>query len=118
ERCHGADSTFRGVMAGMQSALKPDSDQKIQPVSAAPPAAEILEPINPQEAAARLREELARSTEPQAAQPVQSGSGGDGIISAVNVSPEVRDLMNMLGVDKFVKLRGSCDLKQLETTIL
>ena len=28
------------------------------------------------------------------------------------------DLLSMLGVDKFVKLRGSCDLSKLETTIL
>ena len=41
-----------------------------------------------------------------------------GVISAVNVPQNVQDLMSMLGVDKFVKLRGACELGQLEMTIL
>ena len=122
ERCHGLDSTFMGVMVGMQTQLRPDSEPKIPVAPPAPvpenPAAEILVPINPQEAAAALHSELSKSSQPQISAPSENTSGGEGIISAVNVSNDVRDLMSMLGVDKFVKLRGSCDLKQLETTIL
>ena len=39
-------------------------------------------------------------------------------ISAVNITAELRKIFDMLGVDKFVKLRGSCDLGRLETTML
>jgi hypothetical protein len=122
ERCHGLDSTFMGVMVGMQSQLNSGSEPKIPaaaPSAPATPAAEILVPINPREAAEALRAELSSASQPQSSAPAEAASGGaDGIISAVNVSSNVRDLMGMLGVDKFVKVRGSCDLTQLETTIL
>lgn len=66
ERCHGLDSTFLGVMVGLQTLLKCE----------------------------------------------------DGSVSAVNVPPELATLMAMLGVDKFVRIRGTYDLGQLETTML
>ena len=42
----------------------------------------------------------------------------DGFVIAVNVSPECREVMNILGVDKFVQIRGELDLKSLETVVL
>mgnify|MGYP001617269083 CR=1 FL=1 len=108
ERCKGLDSTFMGVMVGMYSTLNVG-------VPAVPPAAaqtknsEDLVPMSPAEAAAELASALSGKA---------PASAADALVSAVNVSPELRTLMGMLGVDKFVKVRGNCDLSQLETTIL
>ncbi|MFH0940000.1 MAG: STAS domain-containing protein [Planctomycetota bacterium] len=41
-----------------------------------------------------------------------------GGVSVINSSPEVLHVLNMLGVDKFVKVCGACDLMQLETAML
>ena len=113
ERCKGLDSTFMGVMVGMYTAAKTESGLH----SKTEPTNDLLEPMTPEEAATELKEHvhppgcpLPNSTEPQTAV--------DSQISAVNVSTDIKNLMGMLGVDKFVKVRGVCDLKQLETTIL
>lgn len=97
-----------------------------------------LIPLTPEEAARALRETMG-DIEADSASGTGVGSGGakiltsepaqpdttpeptestPGVISAVNVPTHVQELMAMLGVDKFVKMRGSCDLGQLETTIL
>jgi len=120
ERCTRLDSTFMGVMVGMyhggkKEAAKPAADVVV------PDAPHGLEPVSPQEAIAELRRKF--NQEPASADPASdSGSReatpNDCQLSAVNVTSEIRNLMAMLGVDKFVKMRGSCDLKQLETTIL
>jgi len=109
ERCNGLDSTFMGVMVGMQTSLK--SSESSRMTVAHPPASQNLRPLSPEEATAELASELSKPASP-------APDPNEGVISAVNVSPEVRGLMNMLGVDKFVKLRGICDLKPLETTVL
>ena len=96
-------------------------------------------PLTPEEAARALRESMGGfdSDSAESTGGTGSGSGGakiltseparpdpepadstQGVISAVNVPAHVQELMAMLGVDKFVKMRGSCDLGQLETTIL
>jgi hypothetical protein len=70
--------------------------------------------------------ELARSHQAGAAEPAAGPAAAstagrsacEPCVSAVNVASEIRALMGMLGVDAFVKIRGGCDLKQLETTIL
>jgi anti-anti-sigma regulatory factor len=139
ERCEGLDSTFMGVMVGMHAALASDSgrmpkvvvsdDPKPKPPQDEPAARKAvtggqeMTPLSPQEALKELEERFhgKPDAEPEApAQPtVESEETAlSGVISAVNVPKPVRDLMSMLGVDKFVKPRGTCDLAQLETTIL
>ena len=115
ERCVGLDSTFMGVMVGMYSA--PTDTSFTAPavpafVDADMPKtdADELEPMSPEEALALLAEEGIGA-------PIKKESKS-GTVSAVNVTPEVRGLLAMLGVDSFVKIRGSCDLSKLETTIL
>lgn len=120
ERCRGLDSTFMGVMVGIHTSMRTESG--IYPKVSDPISAD-LEPLSPEEAAACLQTHLERhSSETGGVSEGALGndgcSGGAGMVSAVNISMEVEQVMKMLGVDKFVKLRGSCDLKQLETTIL
>lgn len=91
ERCTGLDSTFMGVMVAIHTGFRERSPSARLP--AQPPADSIV-PAPPE-----LRDDAHA-------------------VSAVNVPPHIRDVMAMLGVDKFVKMRGSCDLKPLETTIL
>jgi len=114
ERCLGLDSTFMGVMVGMYSASSSESSMNMPVAVPAFVDADMpktdLEPMSPEEALAQLAQQgigTPPKKEPQT-----------GTVSAVNVSGEVRSLLAMLGVDKFVKLRGSCDLSKLETTIL
>ncbi|MCY3022736.1 MAG: STAS domain-containing protein [Planctomycetota bacterium] len=134
ERCRGLDSTFMGVMVGTQTALR--SDSAIQPVPEGaralenkPAEAEAVEAMSPAEAVAALRELLAKPAAAVAdapapekavsvARPPPPWKAGDGSVSAVNVPKEIADLMTVLGADKFVKVRGTYDLRQLETTIL
>jgi hypothetical protein len=127
ERCRGLDSTFMGVMVGMHATVKSGESARHARITVAMTEeaeanhSESLEPMSPQEAAAALNQifiaptQCAGESPKQAAQPL---APGEGVISAVNVSSDMRNLMSMLGVDKFVKLRGNCDLSKLETTIL
>jgi hypothetical protein len=105
ERCTRLDSTFMGVMVGMSSGRSESG--KLKPQSSAE-----MEAVDPNDAAAELRRTLATGTGDLPT------ANEDCLLSAVNVSEELRALMAMLGVDKFVKLRGACVLTQLETTIL
>lgn len=96
ERCRGLDSTFIGVMVGMYTSLMPQSG---------------------------LYQSVIHDSYLDANVPVQSQAQPapipfEGSISAVNVSPELYNLLEMLGADRFVKMGGTCDLKQLEMTIL
>ncbi len=133
ERCRGLDSTFMGVMVGMCTALRTESGQHArvedavpEPAAPVPAADEELHPISPADALSELQAKFAERrgadapppAVPAPAPPPRSGHPAEGAISAVNVAGELRTLMSMLGVDKFVKVRGSCDLTQLETTIL
>jgi len=121
ERCTGLDSTFMGVMVGMYSASSDSTESMPVPVPAfvdadlprgmaSPDETDELEPMSPEEALASLAQAGIGS-------PVKKEAPAS-TVSAVNASSEVRSLLAMLGVDKFVKLRGSCDLSKLETTIL
>jgi hypothetical protein len=139
ERCDGLDSTFMGVMVGMHAALASDSgrmakvvvpeDMKHRLPQDEPAARQAvagdqpeMTALNPQEALKELEERFHGKPDvdapPQSPTTETDETATSGVVSAVNVSAAVRDLMAMLGVDKFVKTRGSCDLKQLETTIL
>lgn len=139
ERCEGLDSTFMGVMVGMHAALASDSGRmpkvivaedtksklpQDEPAARKAVAGEHADavPLSPQEALKELEEKFhGKDTEPsEEPQPTVENDETTpaGVVSAVNVPPPVRELMAMLGVDKFVKTRGSCDLKALETTIL
>jgi anti-anti-sigma regulatory factor len=110
ERCRGLDSTFMGVMVGLYSSSSATFGlhAKVNVLG------EDLSPLSPEEAARELKASLARPEKTVEDVPANT----DSQISAVNVPPEIKNLMAMLGVDKFVKIRGVCDLKQLETTIL
>ncbi len=108
ERCIGLDSTFMGVMVGMYSAPEPKSAGGGIPALIGSETPDELEPMSPTEALAALAQQGIGA-------PKQESPS---TVSAVNVPNEVRSLLSMLGVDKFVKLRGSCDLSKLETTIL
>lgn len=118
ERCLGLDSTFMGVMVGMQSVS--DSGHHAVTVPAfvgmdtpkntgSPDETAELEPMSPEEALAALSSEGIGAPKKEARMTT---------VSAVNVPKEILTLLAMLGVDKFVKLRGSCDLSKLEMTIL
>jgi anti-anti-sigma regulatory factor len=109
QRCTRLDSTFMGIMVGMAS--DPGSTSALRPAVKMPAETEAtLEALCPEEAAAELGRSLSGDKKPTL--------GDDSPLSAVNVSRELRSLMEMLGVDKFVKIRGICDLAQLETTFL
>lgn len=120
ERCGGLDSTFMGVMVGIHNTgeNKPIKMGDSAPAVTAAPAKvasdEAVE-LSPEEAARELHALLTQSSKP-VERPV-SGSVVTSV-TAVNVSNEVRQLMAMLGVDAFVKIRGTADLTQLETTVL
>jgi anti-anti-sigma regulatory factor len=127
ERCRGLDSTFMGVMVGMHATVKSGESARHARITVAMTQeaeakhSEMLEPMSPQEAAAALNQIFIAPTQgagESPKQPSQPLAPGEGVISAVNVSSDLRNLMSMLGVDKFVKLRGNCDLSKLETTIL
>jgi len=127
ERCRGLDSTFMGVMVGMHATVKSgESARHARITEAMTQEAEAsnqsdgLEPMSPQEAAAALNQIfIAPAQGAESQKPVTKPLGpGEGVISAVNVSADMRNLMSMLGVDKFVKLRGNCDLSKLEMTVL
>jgi hypothetical protein len=132
ERCNGLDSTFMGVMVGIYTGSneKPSASAPSYKVPAPTPAVEEPVAMTPEEAARELQSlfspstpERVEPTEPsgsaEQAKPAQN-SGGSVLssVTAVNVSNDVRGLMAMLGVDAFVRIRGTADLKQLETTIL
>ena len=119
ERCSGLDSTFMGVMVGMYSAADSHSslpsvpalvDADMPKTPASGKDTDELLPMSPEEALATLAQE---SFSEKKKLDLRAST-----VSAVNTSAEVRSLLSMLGVDKFVKLRGSCDLSKLETTIL
>jgi len=119
ERCGGLDSTFMGVMVGIHNTgeNKPIRMGEAPAPAATPkPATEETVELSPEEAARELHALLSQPSKP-VERPISSGSVVTSV-TAVNVSNEVRQLMAMLGVDAFVKIRGTADLTQLETTVL
>jgi hypothetical protein len=121
ERCLGLDSTFMGVMVGIHNTT--DSTRiKLAPAPVPPPVPVQIDEtatveLSPEEAARELHALLAQPPQPPRTERPISGSVLTSV-TAVNVSSDVRQLMAMLGVDAFVKIRGTADLTQLETTIL
>lgn len=131
-QCRGLDSTFMGCMVGLCTALQRDDSAPAQgpglpdaapsvaprakPRGEGPPPPEghdsnQLEPLSREEALTILEKSfgLGGDSTPAAA---------DGFVIAVNVSAECREVMNILGVDKFVKLQGQVDLSALEMMLL
>lgn len=117
ERCGGLDSTFMGVMVGIHNTGESKAMRLTDAVT--PPKLNTDEAVelSPEEAARELQSLLSQSATPPAEKPSSGGSVMTSV-TAVNVSNEVRQLMAMLGVDAFVKIRGTADLTQLETTVL
>lgn len=128
ERCTGLDSTFMGVMVGLYtSMLRPAQESSQQPAVPSEPPPPDTHPVSPEDAVAGLKNEFTHNKEqlPTRSARVPLSETRDvrddplfGAISAVNVSADIRGLLGMLGVDKFVKICGSCDLTKLETTML
>ncbi len=121
--CRGMDSTFMGCMVGMVNALArealpdhgPGVSDNMQTTDPAPKAEIPVEPddldaqpLSPEEALAMLQKHLTNQTK------INHGP----CVIAVNVSEEVRELMNILGVDKFVRVGGFVELAQLHTAVL
>ena len=117
ERCVGLDSTFMGVMVGMYSAAF-DSSTSLPVMVPAFVNADLPEKETADEEPVPMTPEEALESMAQSGFGNVKKEASGNTVSAVNTSAEVRSLLNMLGVDKFVKLRGSCDLSKLETTIL
>ena len=105
ERCSGLDSTFMGVMVGLQQAV----------VEAPAHESGDLIAMTPEEAVAAMSQ---TKTGPIGKAPRASENVKEGGVSAVNVSAELLELLKMLGVDNFIKIRGAYDLSKLESTIL
>lgn len=116
--CRGMDSTFMGCMVGLCSALKRDEEIRVtgevegeavmrsEAGASVADANDELVPLDPKEALAELQRHLSRDRD--------EGH----FVMAVNVSPENQELLNILGVDKFVSVRGEVDLSGLEVTPL
>ncbi len=128
--CRGMDSTFMGCMVGMYTALKGDSGRWTAVSSQDPEAAvhasaaaaaeedeadDSLEALSPEEALKVLRSSLSATKNKTSPDPSPLD---DGFITAVNVTEECREVMNILGVDRFVKIVGAFDLSGLEVESL
>lgn len=113
QSCQALDSTFMGCMVGLANLLK--KEPRKEAADSAPPmpstaAEEPVEELSPAEALEALKQVLAPGGEASAKESV--------FAVAINSSPEVRELLGILGVDKFVPLLGSVQLPDLETTVL
>lgn len=122
--CRNLDSTFMGVMVGLHTSLmakeiqvQTEPQQTVQSNSV-PQEQETPTPMAPQEAVKALKKSMSQRFSALSSTHEKKADTLDGIVSAVNVSPQILEVMRMLGVDKFVNVGKSCDLAQLETTIL
>ena len=134
QECRGLDSTFMGCMVGLCTALQRENpplpaigpglpDDVLTALcgsgqakgSPPPDEFEALEavPMSKEEALTALKKSLNKSEE-SSGQP----NHFDGFVIAVNVSVECSEVLNILGVDKFVRMRGRLDLASLETAVL
>jgi hypothetical protein len=114
QSCQALDSTFMGCMVGLANGLKKESNRtEPEKTGTAGAAGEgHVEELTPEEALATLRAELAVGS--NAAPPRPNVA----FAVAINASPEVRELLGILGVDKFVPLLGQLQLPDMETTVL
>ncbi len=118
--CRGLDSTFMGCMVGLSNKVNGDDEREAESAS---PGAEPQE-LTPEEALKELQDFFHHHTGKKAG--MEEGSEGEGdnegpsdsYVIAVNVSAECRELMNILGVDNFVRIKGDVDLNQLEMATL
>lgn len=117
QACQALDSTFMGCMVGLANGLKkelakaPSSTTNPPPVNPGPEE-EPVEELSPEEALAALKAQLT-STAGSGSRPSDKP-----FVVAVNASSEVRELLGILGVDKFVPLLGHLVFPDLETTTL
>lgn len=112
--CQALDSTFMGCMVGLANGLKKESS-RIEPAQRETPETQSedkVEEMSPEEALATLRAQLAMGNNVAPARPNAP------FVVAINASPEVLELLGILGVDKFVPLLGHLQLPDMETTIL
>ena len=118
-QCRGLDSTFMGCMVGLHNSIRGDeSGDSQKPVRLDPVEDEII-PLTPEEALQELQLIFDGEMETGGEQPQPPlAEERDGYVIAVNVSPECRELLNILGVDRFVQIRGDADLAQLEMATL
>ena len=135
-QCRGLDSTFLGCMVGLCTALQregppPGPGLPDEEVASAPPKSEKkpegppppdgyeaeakLEPLSREEALTILERSFGLASDSSHTNPSITDRG---FVIAVNVSPECREVMGILGVDKFVKIQGNVDLSKLEVAEL
>ncbi|MCZ7647000.1 MAG: STAS domain-containing protein [Planctomycetota bacterium] len=126
--CRGMDSTFMGCIVGIYTSLRKDSG-RFPVVEGSDPDAAVrataeqalaaheddLEALTPEEALGLLRNSLNKTAE---GAPVDPELLTGGIVAAVNVNEECRELLNILGVDRFVRIVGTVDLSKLEMEAL
>lgn len=119
-QCCALDSTFMGSLVGLAQVAKQYS---AYPAPAgggpAPGQGADLEELTPEQAVALLTRELSGSTAPLPAPPPgQTAIWQPGFVVLVNVSPECREPLKILGVDRFVQIAGRVDLSALEMAVL
>ena len=121
QSCQALDSTFMGCMVGLANNLRKESaaDKPAAAPQTAQPAAneddakeEEIEELSPEEALAALKAQLSARAE------AESKLSDTPFAVAVNASAEVRELLGILGVDKFVPLLGHLAFPELEMTEL
>jgi hypothetical protein len=109
--CQALDSTFMGCMVGLANGLKKEAVGK-QASGTDSSGDEPVVELSPEEALAALKAQLTARKEPAA------DSSKTSFVVAVNASAEVRELLGILGVDKFVPLLGHLVFPELEMTTL
>lgn len=120
QSCQALDSTFMGCMVGLANNLRKESaaDKPAPPQTAQPGAteddakADEIEELSPEEALAALKAQLSARVE------AESRLSDKPFVVVVNASAEVRELLGILGVDKFVPLLGHLAFPELEMTEL
>jgi hypothetical protein len=113
QSCQALDSTFMGCMVGLANGLKKALAKKAPDVGGDGKGKEDedgpVEELSPEEALAVLKAHLNSKPDPKPDTP---------FVVAVNASAEVRELLEILGVDKFVPLLGHLVFPELEMTTL
>jgi hypothetical protein len=113
--CRGLDSTFMGSIVGLVHALRREPGvSRPDAVTPEAPGRAEPEPLSPQDALALLKAQLACASPEHA----PAELAGDASVVAVNVSRECRELLAILGVDRFIPILGPLEFPGLEMTIL
>lgn len=119
--CRGLDSTFMGCMVGLHNNIRGDESSQQNDAVEESAASPVPEPValSPEDALKELQAFFNRAEKPKKKEEAPCADGdSEGYVIAVNVSPECQELLNILGVDKFVKIHGAANLDGLEMATL